>query len=324
MHVVVASMSSALLDCLGHPGSLGIVHSVFDRALNIRLNDSPRILALTFSPAGGLPYALTVADGCLESFVSAGIMTGQVVELSAESRLKIEAAGVWFDYTNASIWNPHMGKLSDPQNIPAFLDLLDWASDQVFVKANQAGLVPLLREPALLFEGTVSLENTPSRRVARLAVPFITGLLTALRQGDASGLRASSSKLLGFGIGGTPSGDDLLVGMLAALRRSSSPQAKRMLDQLSSAIASQLGEEATSLLSLTVLRHALAWEFSEKIHEVTRQLMHPDNIETLEVSLEKLLMHGATSGTEMFLGVCLGFLSVYGNKKGDDELHPGI
>jgi hypothetical protein len=319
MRVAITSLSSAIMDCLEHPGPFGVVHSVFDHALNIHLNGSPRIIALTFPGAGGLPYAFMVTDGNLDSFTTSGIAKGQTVELGTDSNLRIDAAGIWFDFAAASTWNPALPKLKDPEDIQAFLELLDWAARHVFEKANHAGLVPLLREPRRLFEGFAISGNDPEQRIANLAIPYVTGLLTAMCQDDKEGLTTATSKLLGYGIGGTPSGDDMLVGILAALQRSSQPRANRMKDQLSKTINQQLGEDATSLLSLTVLHHALAGEFSQKIHEVTWQLMHPTDRETLEACLDRLLLHGATSGSEMFLGICLGFMLVYDTRKGNEN-----
>ena len=319
MQVVISSLSSAILDCLEQPGSLGVVHSVFDRALNIRLNDLPRIITLTFPGAGGLPYALMVANGCFDGFSSCGIVAGQTVELGTDSCLRIAAADIQFDFAAASTWNPALPKLNDPEDIRAFLELLDWAARHVFEKANHAGLVPLLREPHRLFDSFVLSADDPERRIASLAAPYVTSLLAAMQREDQKGLATATTKLLGYGIGGTPSGDDLLVGILAALQSSSRPLANRLKILLSNSIDRQLGEETTSLLSLTVLRHALAGEFSEKIHEVTRQLMHPTDGNALEACLDRLLLHGATSGSEMFLGICLGFMLVYDNRKGDEN-----
>jgi Protein of unknown function (DUF2877) len=317
MRVAITSLSSAILDCLSHPGSLGVVHSVFDRALNIRLNGLPRIIALTFPGAGGLPYAFMLADKSILNFTACGIVPGQPVDLRVGSSLQIEAADVQFDYIAASIWNPFLSQIGGPVNTPAFLELLSWAATHVFEKANHAGLVPLLREPQALFEGHVIFGNDPDQRIAKLAAPYVTSLLMGMRQGDEAGLTKAASRLLGYGVGGTPSGDDLLVGMLAALQRSSDARAKRLQVLLSNAINHQLDEKTTSLLSLTVLRHALAGEFSEKIHEVTRQLMHPADRETLESCLNRLLLHGATSGSEMFLGICLGYMLIHDTLKGD-------
>jgi hypothetical protein len=319
MRVAITSLSSAILDCLNHPGSLGVVHSVFDRALNIRLNGTPRIIALTFPGAGGLPYAFMLADKSIMNFASCGIVAGQSVDLLAGSSLQIDAADVRFDYGAASIWNPFMPQIGDPEDIPVFLELLSWAATYVFEKANHAGLVPLLMEPQGLFEGHDISGNAPDQRIAKLAAPYVTSLLMSMRQEDKEGVAAAASRLLGYGIGGTPSGDDLLVGMLAALQRSNSARANRLLALLSNSINQQLAEKTTSLLSLTVLRHALAGEFSEKIHEVTRQLMHPTTSETLETCLDRLLLHGATSGSEMFLGICLGYMLIHDALKGNDN-----
>jgi hypothetical protein len=308
MRFMVASLSRAIQVCLVHPGPLGIIHSVFDRAVNIRLVDSTRIIAMTFTSAGGLPYALMLSDNGSLSFLSSGIVAGQEIELQTGSLLKINGIEDTYDFSHAAIWDPGMDKLADPENCQAFSELLAWAAGYVHQRANQAGLVPLLKDPQNLFSGTLTADNNPDMRLARLAAPNITGILKALLVEDIAALNPAITRLIGYGIGGTPSGDDLLVGLLAALTRSSQPRAERMRRLLSTCLNGQLDEHATSLLSLTVLRHALVGEFSEKVHTVTRMLMLPDDIEALESSLSRLLLHGATSGSEMFLGICLGFM----------------
>jgi hypothetical protein len=308
MRVTIHSLSSAILDCLAHPGTLGTIHSIFDRAVNIRLADSARVIAITCLPAGGLPYAFRLAGDAPASFLSSGLKVGQKVDLTEESSLRINGARNWYDFSGAANWDPFMGKLNDPGDMHAFYELLDWAAAYIYHRSNQAGLVPLLEEPRRLFNGPVSLEDTPDRRMAALAAAHITGLLGALHRENESELSSKVTRLLGFGIGGTPSGDDLIVGLLAALNRSSHSHADRLLQQLTTALNSQLTEAVTSLLSLTVLRHALDGQFSEKIHDVTHLLMQPGDIDSLKTSLERLLLHGATSGSEMFLGVYLGFI----------------
>ncbi|MGA9397475.1 MAG: DUF2877 domain-containing protein [Anaerolineaceae bacterium] len=314
MHIKIASLSSAILDCLSNPGPLGVIHSVFDRAVNIKLDNTQRIIALTFSQAGGLPYAMMLAEGQLNSFMKEGIETKQKVNLIQNRCLAIEGIDIIFDYSESSLWSPGMSHLTDPGDIGTFLELLTWSSDYVFKHANHAGLVPLLENHHLLFDGKLILDDHPDLRIARLAIPVIGDLITALKQNDDKTVVSSTIRLLGYGIGGTPSGDDLLVGLLAAMHRSHHPLADQYLLLLSDALKEQLTDGVTSLLSLTVLRHALTGEYSEKIHEVTRQLMHPESPDGLKASLERLLMHGATSGSEMFLGICLGFQLVYADQ----------
>ena len=261
---MIASLSSAILDCLLKPGLLGAVHSVFDRAVNIKLADTQRIVALTFAQAGGLPYALMLANEQVDSFIKIGVKMGQEVNLDGEQCLEIREAGLRFNLSQASIWSPGMENLSNPEDVDAFLDLVTWSSGYVYQHANHAGLVPLLDNHRLLFEGKCSLEDTPDLRVASLAVALITSLLTALNHRDKKTLASATIKLLGYGIGGTPSGDDLLVGMLAAMHRACHPKAVQVESLLIRTLREQLTDTVTSLLSLTVLRHALAGEFSEK------------------------------------------------------------
>ncbi len=314
MQVMIASLSRAILDCLVETGRLGVIHSAFDRAVNIQLDRSFRIIALTFASAGGLPYAFMLDEGGPVSFISRGVKAGQIVSLEAGACLVIEGAPDRYDFSSATSWEPAMGKLADPEDQQAFSELLGWASEYVYERANLAGLAPLLKDPQRLFSGMLELETKADLRLARHALPDVTGLLVALMQEDGTMLSVATARLIGYGIGGTPSGDDLLVGLLAALTRSSTTQAERMRHLLTTCVEGQLHADATSLLSLTVLRHALAGEFSEKIHVVTRQLMHPDGLENLEVSLQRLLLHGATSGSEIFLGVCLGYLLTLNRK----------
>ena len=308
MQVMIASLSRAILDCLVQPEQLGTVHSAFDRAVNIQLDQSARMIALTFTSAGGLPYAFMLVDGSPASFIARGVTPGQMVSVEAGACLVIEGAQDRYEFSGATIWEPAMGKLADPENRQAFSDLLVWAAGYVYARANLVGLTPLLKDPRQLIKGTLELENTSDLRLAKIALPSITTLLIALRQEDEAAINTAAARLIGYGIGGTPSGDDLLVGLMAAFSRSSTSRAERMRQLLTICLETQVHADATSLLSLTVLRHALAGEFSEKIHDVTQLLMHPDDPVNLEVSLQRLLLHGATSGAEMFLGVCLGFL----------------
>jgi hypothetical protein len=308
MQVMIASLSRAIQSCLVEPGRLGVVHSTFDCAVNIRLENEARIISLTYASAGRLPYALMLAEGSPASFPTRGVKDGQNVFVEAGSCLTIEGAQDRYDYSIADTWDPCMGKLAAPTDNQAFRELLEWAADYVHARANLAGLAPLLRRPQQLLTGGFELGDTPDQRLAKLAAPDVTGLLIALQKENAPALSVAMDRLVGFGIGGTPSGDDLLVGLLAALSRSRAARAERMHGLLAGCLEKQLNESSTTLLSLTVLRHALAGEYSEKVHNVTRLLLHPENPESLESSLQQLLLHGATSGSEMFLGICLGFL----------------
>ncbi|MBN2677798.1 MAG: DUF2877 domain-containing protein [Anaerolineaceae bacterium] len=311
MQINIDSVSSTIRDELAVANPLGVVHSVFDRAVNIQLNGIPRIIALTFTSAGRLPYALMVGDDQLDDFLSLNISTGLKVYQANGSSIRIENIEDYFVYSNSAIWDPHMDPLDDPKDTRGFLDLLDWSASHVFQRANRIGLVPLLENPRRLLAGLFEIDETPDLRYARLASPIISRLLTALNQMDRPSLTEETGRLLGYGIGGTPSGDDLLVGLLAALTRSSHPTADRLLHLLVDTLISQLDQDVTSLLSLTVLNHAVKGAFSEKIHTITRLLMHPEGVESLETGLENMLLHGASSGSEMFLGIYLGFMLLY-------------
>lgn len=128
-----------------------------------------------------------------------------------------------------------------------------------------------------------------------MALPYVQALLQALREESASHIYESVSSLLGLGPGLTPSGDDLLSGLLFGLRHSSARDSLACTN-LTNTIR-ELAVERTNAVSADYLmaitedapfdRMAAAWADLAKAAE--------------------LLEIGNNSGSEMLLGLlCAG------------------
>lgn len=134
----------------------------------------------------------------------------------------------------------------------------------------------------------------------------LTGALACLKKAllrEAEfNLYAALAGMLGYGPGLTPSGDDVLLGFLAAAHSGAEYQA--LLPKLRQAVESNLTR--TTDVSRHVLRQALAGEFHEYLQEVLHAVSRKSP-ESVWMAAKKLLRLGATSGTDIATGIYLAF-----------------
>ncbi|WP_434073666.1 oxamate carbamoyltransferase subunit AllH family protein [Moorella naiadis (nom. illeg.)] len=108
--------------------------------------------------------------------------------------------------------------------------------------------------------------------------------------------------LLGYGPGLTPSGDDLLLGLLAAT--SGGTDYQEQLAGLHRAIADNL--KRTNTISAFFLGQALGGDYHEYVQEVVYAVINGIPTQVTAMA-RRLLGLGATSGTDIARGIYLGF-----------------
>jgi hypothetical protein len=147
--------------------------------------------------------------------------------------------------------------------------------------------------------GVVAAPAYPSG--AHVDVDLVDELVDALRPApDATRLRDALHRLVGRGIGATPSGDDAVVGILAVLHRCASPAvAAGPLAALSAALASVL--DRTTPISAHFLRLALRGEFGDRLLRVVDGCCSPSGPD--RTAVDQLLATGASSGADSLAGV---------------------
>src|SRR5262249_48180399 len=117
------------------------------------------------------------------------------------------------------------------------------------------------------------------------------------------------AKVLGRGPGSTPSGDDVLVGILAVLRSPRSGGAGvRAAESLSRAILPLLW--TTSDVSGELLRQAVGGLFSRDVHELLFALLENPAPQQLRNTIRRVIETGATSGADTCMGL-LAFAPVF-------------
>jgi len=284
MRLRALSADAALLPLLRAPRSAR-VHSVFERVVNVQLAGD-RLLTLAHRAADDAPDSIVVD---LDSWSSFDVVPGAPVRLVG-SRIEIEA-DLSVELDDARPWQPRLPVYAQDTarlraNVPAAQDRLDHHGRGLGFRRG-AGSVRTDLESAML---------TAFGRNAE-------GLLYALAQDDEALAHEHVDALVGLGRGLTPSGDEFLLGLLAVLNISGSPgRAWRRL-------GGRVVERArlhTHLISAAALRHAATGRVRASVIDLCDALMHAGPTAMLR-ALERVMRIGASSGSEIALGVLAGF-----------------
>lgn len=263
------------------------VQSIYRSVVNISTADG--LLTIAAAEAGALPNGILADLGA--DWRMLGIQAGMVAH-ARPTHLRVPDAGLEIRLDAALRWSPRL-RLPDEVAGPATArwrrrGRATWAIAQR--RASAGGFGPLFRHAATHDERAGMLD------VAR---PIMAKLIAALEAGDGSAAAQVAVNLIGLGPGLTPSGDDALVGIEAALHALGSPAAGFLAPAVDDV------EDRTTALAATLLRHAAAGEFAERLHTLVRALLGSDD-EAVAMAIERAAAWGATSGTDCLLGVLIG------------------
>ena len=281
-------MSDAVPRRIAQAGRASVrVHSIYRSVVNLTTADG--LLTVASPEAGGLPNGITADLG--PDWRMIGLQPGMVVHASAAC-VRVPAAGLEIRLDAAARWSPRF-RSSDEV---AGTAMARWRRRAVAtraiarVRASAGGFGPLLGKGSAHDDrlGTVDL-----------ARPIVADLVAALGAGDRSAAARVAIGLIGLGPGLTPSGDDALVGIEAALHALDAPTAGFL------ALAMDDVEDRTTALAATLLRHAASGEFAERLHTLVGALLGPDD-ETIAMAVDRASAWGATSGTDCLFGVLIG------------------
>jgi hypothetical protein len=155
-------------------------------------------------------------------------------------------------------------------------------------------------------------DPTMDPRVHRALAP---ALASSLLRGDGDRVRTLVRRLVGAGPGATPTGDDLLVGALAALHvasgtaRPAAPVAHAR-STLVAAVAAELGR--TTAASRHDLGAALNGSFAERAHLMTTAVT---DVDAVEAAYRAALGWGATSGVDFLHGLARTAEALLGHRR---------
>ena len=164
--------------------------------------------------------------------------------------------------------------------------------------ASRRGIFPCL--PVLLCTGTPLAD---SNAYALCVASQADSIESAFVHGDVQLLSASLRRLLGLGLGLTPSGDDFICGMSYALNYFARlvPRCQGYPDMLRDAVIPHFSR--TSEISVEYLRCAFDGEHFDVVDDVLYSLGLPFDKVTIAEATDKLLTVGARSGSDILCGI---------------------
>jgi len=265
----------------------GIVHSVFDRACNIRL-ETGTLLTLVSSEKPNVPNGLrikTPARFAFPDFVRVGepaACRGGTVRFT-QSLLSID---LW----TAACWHIDLNRLR--------IDLhrqdqaIAWTTAWQTLRQHQRGdTISAIIEAMARAEGAFG------------TLPAILKATGALKVEEAC---AAIGPLIGLGPGLTPAGDDFLVGYLAGLWSTASFDTARLRFLASLGIWLSRAASETNVISRAHIQSAIRGHASEPIARLAQQLDRADTIDGIRAETQAALRVGHSSGTDGVAGLLFG------------------
>lgn len=286
------SGDGAFLARLDGAAFAGVVLSAFHRAVNITCLSSGELHTLVTGDLDDGPNSLVVAT---PDFLRAGIAPGDPVRAGA-GRLAIAGKAV-VSTAGAVLWRmPRPVARVDEATLRRRLAA---AEGQIWRDGKPGGLLPDVAGGEI------------AQVTARMLHEAVDGVTAALGRGDETEALRHAARLLGLGPGLTPSGDDVLLGILAAraLRRG-------IPEDAFARGVSVLARTATNPISHAALAKAARGEVRDGIARLLVALCEPQG-EALPAALARVLAIGSSSGTEIAFGVIRGLASIIDNGEWD-------
>ena len=275
----VARRATLPVDTIGHAvprtALKGRVHSVFARACNIVCG--PTWLTLCAHDAGNGPTVLRLARGPagdLRLLFDAGERIDGDCHGLRSARAEVTLHG-------ACVWRPAESMAALPP----------------------AGLDSNLR---LAGERLARHRATRASVIDREAAPVAVALARACRVLDGEQVVCHAARLIGWGEGLTPAGDDFLIGLIGGLDASLCGDARRL--RLRETLAGVLvaGSRRTSPIAAHYLRLAAAGHYNEALLRLRDALRCEHDVAAIDAALHSALAVGATSGADTVSGLLAG------------------
>ena len=290
----VKSIADDLADFLGdHPGQLARVHSVFPHAVNLLIGEYELI---TLTNKGDIPPMGVLVD-CGETFTKL-IKTGDEILLDVDHFRAVSRAFT-MDLRDAETWKTGSMLSIDGRPVADIarirLTLIRWLAKQPAL-----GLLPLLpRLARQSLDQKPANDNIYSRYIANDLEVFTR----AINISDWECALRLADRLIGFGIGSTPSCDDFLAAYLVILKIADrlNPGRFPWVPEFNQSIAHK-AKNRTTLISATMLRHAADGKISQSHQRLLEACIFNNHADTANLA-NQVLRHGATSGGDFLLGL---------------------
>lgn len=295
----ITSIGTPLAKRLPQSGCWGTVLAVFRRSCYLESVDG-HIFCLADSSLGEGPLTLGVGFPGNTTLSNIGVTGGCHLDMDGlDLRL---GRSIVFQKSEMSIWAPErIWKTATPIEILLRMHTL---TNLIKPLIPSDGLGPIMPYVAGQADGKFPT-NDSMNAVAKLAVRSLDRLCGGLIRSDIEAVDEGVSGLVGLGPGLTPSGDDLLGGLLVALRAMPDAASHPIVEVLS-ACTNRHAAEKTTRISSSMLEQSTRGNGSAVQHGLLRCLLEVDARSDISSAALDLIRTGHTSGWDALAGILLG------------------
>jgi hypothetical protein len=291
------SIGKPALNFLRYPLTLSI-HSVFQKVINIK-TDGPLMITIANIEQKNLPYGLLCNTTGIDfrNFMLAGQLV--VVE---EKKLNFIDTQFVIDFSRASLWPATYHKAIQCSNLDQIKVRLEWLKHFSQAHASGRGLTSLSNVIDELVSGQPIHLST---RLEQNAVRGISAVMDGLYQCNYERIVEGGKDLIGLGVGLTPSGDDVLIGLLlSVIAINQDPMRKVALNAVRG--LSAISHNKTTDISINQYHIASEGYFSERFVDLMESIFNLEDQIKLKEKADFLISFGETSGLEILIGLLLG------------------
>jgi Protein of unknown function (DUF2877) len=289
----LGKLSRSLLVC----STQAVVIGAISGGVFIKFNPD-LILFLTYeSFHGPLTLNLSGAKTALKS-----VEVNDRIVIQGE-KILIPSSGIEINFSHAETWGA-----------PPPPDILQSASDRIgLLKTVSGHILSLSREPGLYLALKdmldIELERLPSLPKGFEQIDYIR-LVQLLKTKNIDEIFSALTPFLGLGAGLTPSGDDLILGLLLAYHRSRTGL-KTSFDLAElNALLNQAASQKTTLLSVNLIACASQGQADERLISALDGILTGNR--PPEQCARDLMSWGNSSGRDALVGMALAILSASG------------
>lgn len=284
------SIASDLIDTLTSKTVDGIVHSVFDHACNIQLEEN-NLVTLISPKLPNYPAAIKLDIAENRMIRSIGFKTGMKSVINKDE-IKMPEICISIKLSGAKVWD------SSP------LFLRSNISEEMLNKN-----IEKIRDLTLKcgeIEGVASIldGNKVDNNYKNFIINPVKRLAKGISNFDYKEITEASKRLIGLGPGLTPAADDFLLGILASLYYMGYYFGNHLenLKKIAGFIIYDLPGR-TTFISEIMLRNGMKARFSEPIRDLMLAVIHNTAVQDKCLNLLNI---GGTSGSDCAAGIVFG------------------
>lgn len=278
--IQVTSLDGKLQDKLRQArGQQGEIHSLFERTVNILLGGE--LFTVAVAAIDDAPATMVLERDSLERLF---LKAGEPAWIGKDS---LQLGRCRIEWHQALRWD---------RRVPAYQP--DSSSLPEHLSIARSYILQKSKAKWLRNEGSASPVGFDETLNAMLWIRT-EAVFQAMRQGDTASFLSAAKQVIGLGNGLTPSGDDVLTGIVAVLMMKDAPlqikaDTKRKL--------LELAQEQTNLISCTTLFQAAEGRVRESLLQLLEALFSSSQ-EAVCSRLDTVLAIGSSSGSEIAWGI---------------------